>query len=196
MKSSKKSVTAEEVEIFNTEVIYSQVMCLHSIGRIELEEVLKYELSPVPLSLFDSNREMRHSTSKADLKNRLQIKTSQRLQSKADVVIIVGCGIKGATREQRMGNLANNHVLSVDASLPSREIVMTSSQNKIKMIDIISKYIVDMLAANNWDGKGDEWLIYVMIWMGGGGGWGVAGYGFQYFSIFDSVFVLLFVVLS
>ena len=67
-------------------------MCLLSIGRIELEEVLKYELAPVPLSLFDSNREMRHSTSKADLKNRLQIEISQRLQSKADVVITDGCG--------------------------------------------------------------------------------------------------------
>ena len=67
-------------------------MCLLSIERIELEEVLKYELSPVPLSLFGSNGEMKHSTSKADLKNRLQIETSQRLQSKADVVIIDGCG--------------------------------------------------------------------------------------------------------
>ena len=77
MKSSKKSVKAGEVKIFNTEVIYSQVMCLLSIGMIELEEVLKYELSPVPLSFFDSNGEMRHSTSKAKLKNRLQIETSQ-----------------------------------------------------------------------------------------------------------------------
>ena len=68
MKSSKKFVKAGEVEIFNTEVIYSRVMCLLSIGRIELEEVLKYELSPDPLSLFDSNGEMRHSTSKTDLK--------------------------------------------------------------------------------------------------------------------------------
>ena len=67
-------------------------MCLLSIGMIELEEVLKYKLSPVPLSFFDSNGEMRHSTSKAKLKNRLQIETSQWLQSKADVVIIDGCG--------------------------------------------------------------------------------------------------------
>ena len=67
-KSSKKSVKAGEVEFFNTEVIYSRVMCLLRIERIELEEVLKYELAPVPLSLLESNREMRHSTSKADLK--------------------------------------------------------------------------------------------------------------------------------
>ena len=37
MKSSKKPVKAGEVEIFNTEVIYSGVMCLLSIRRIELE---------------------------------------------------------------------------------------------------------------------------------------------------------------
>ena len=162
----------------------------------ELEEVLKYELSPAPLSLFDSNGEMRHSTSKAKLKNRLQIKTSQRLQSKADVVIIDGCGklwitlwpknatsrvlayqiyqhvtfllctedmnvflvfdrysIKDVTRKKRTGNLANNHVLALDAPLPSREIVMTSSQNKVQEIDIISKYTVDMLAANQFKNR-------------------------------------------
>ena len=82
MKSSKKSAKSGEVEIFNTEVIYSQGMRLLSIGSIELEEILKYELPPVPLDLFDSNGEMR---SKADLKNRYQIETSQ---SKANVVII------------------------------------------------------------------------------------------------------------
>ena len=92
MKSSKKSVKAGEIEIFYTQAIYSQVMWLFRIGRIELEDHLKYELSAVPLSLFDSNGKMRHSTSKADLKNRLQIKTSQRLPSKADVVIINGFG--------------------------------------------------------------------------------------------------------
>ena len=174
-------------------------MCLLSIGMTELEEVLKYELSPVPLSLFDSNGEMRHSTSKAKLKNRLQIETSQRLQSKADVVIIDGCGnlwsiswpknatlrdlayqlyqhvtfllatedmdvflvfdryfkysIEGTTRKKRAGNLANNDVLTLDAPLPSREIVMNSSQNKIQGIDIISKYIVDMLTANHFKNR-------------------------------------------
>ena len=68
MKSSKKSVKAGEVEMFNTEVIYSRAMCLLRIGRIELEEVLNYELSPLPSYLFDSNGKIRHSTSKADLK--------------------------------------------------------------------------------------------------------------------------------
>ena len=52
MKSSKKCAKAGEVEIFNTEVIYSRVMCLLRIGKIELEEVLNYELSPVLIFLI------------------------------------------------------------------------------------------------------------------------------------------------
>ena len=34
-------------------------------GRIKLEDVLKYELSPIALSLFDKNGEMRDSKSKS-----------------------------------------------------------------------------------------------------------------------------------
>ena len=52
MKSSKKCAKAGEVEIFNTEVIYSRVMCLLRIGKIELEEVLNYELSPALIFLI------------------------------------------------------------------------------------------------------------------------------------------------
>ena len=61
--------------------------------------------------------------------------------------------IKDVTRKKRTGNLANNHVLALDAPLSSREIVMTSSQNKVQEIDIISKYTVDMLAANQFKNR-------------------------------------------
>ena len=57
--------------------------------------------------------------------------------------------IKGTTGEERTENLANNHVLILDAPLSSREIAMASSENKIQAIDIIFKYIVDRLAANH-----------------------------------------------
>ena len=52
MKSSKKCAKAGVVETFNTEVIYSRVMCLLRIGKIELEEVLNYELSPALIFLI------------------------------------------------------------------------------------------------------------------------------------------------
>ena len=63
MKSGKKCSKSEEIKVFNTELIYSRVMCLLSIGRITLENVLKYELSPIPLSLFENTGEMRASKS-------------------------------------------------------------------------------------------------------------------------------------
>lgn len=58
--------------------------------------------------------------------------------------------IKGATREQRTGNISNNHILNLDAPLPTREIIMTSSQNKIQVIDIVSKYIIELLSINHF----------------------------------------------
>ena len=42
MKVGKKSVKLDEIEVYNTEMIYTRVMCLFSMGRIELEDVLKY----------------------------------------------------------------------------------------------------------------------------------------------------------
>ena len=45
LPSDKKSVKVGDVEIFSTEAIYARVMCLLSIGSINLEEVLKHELS-------------------------------------------------------------------------------------------------------------------------------------------------------
>ena len=43
-------------------------MSLLSIGRITLEDVLKYELSPIPLSLYENTGEMRASQNEVDLK--------------------------------------------------------------------------------------------------------------------------------
>ena len=91
MKSARKSVRSGDIQIFNTEVIYSRVMCLLSIGRVKLEEVLRFELSPKPLSIFQTNGEMRPSKSKSDLKTVLQVTTFQRNQSKSEVIIVDGC---------------------------------------------------------------------------------------------------------
>ena len=61
IKSGKEWLKSGEIGFFNRELIYSHVMWLPSIGRINFEDVLKYELSPLPLSLFDSFGEMRAS---------------------------------------------------------------------------------------------------------------------------------------
>ena len=66
-------------------------MCLLSIGIITLEDVLKYELSPILLPLFENTGDMRASKSKLELKKALQVETSLLLQPKLNVVIIDGC---------------------------------------------------------------------------------------------------------
>ena len=54
------------------------------------EDVLKYELSPILLFLFENTGEMRALKSKVDLKKALQVDRSLRLQPKLNVVIIDG----------------------------------------------------------------------------------------------------------
>ena len=91
MKVGKKYVNLDEIEVYNTEMIHTRVMCPLSMGRIELEDVLKYEISPIPLTLFENNGEMRDSKAKSSLKSALQVETSCRLQPKADAIIVGGC---------------------------------------------------------------------------------------------------------
>ena len=57
-------------------MIYSRVLHLLCSNRITLEEVLKYELSPIPLSLFKDDGEMRSTPSRPVLKSSLQIEVS------------------------------------------------------------------------------------------------------------------------
>ena len=68
MKSGKKWSKSGEIEVFNTELISSRVMYLLSIGRITLEDVLRYELSPMPLFLFENTGEITALKSKGNLK--------------------------------------------------------------------------------------------------------------------------------
>ena len=64
MKSGKKWSKARDIEVFNTELIYSCVLCLLNIGIITIEDVLRYELPSILLSLFENTGEMRASKSK------------------------------------------------------------------------------------------------------------------------------------
>ena len=66
-------------------------MYLLSIGITTLEDVLKFELSSIPFSLFENNGQIRVSKSKSDLKKALQVEMSLRLQPKSNVAIIDVC---------------------------------------------------------------------------------------------------------
>ena len=68
---NKKSVKAGDIEVYNTEIIHTRVMCILTTNRIKLDEVLKYQLSPIPNSLIRENGNMRLAKSKSTLKNNL-----------------------------------------------------------------------------------------------------------------------------
>ena len=56
----------------------------------------------------------------------------------------------GITWIQKTTNLSNTRILSLNAPLPSREVIMTSSTNKTQLIHVILQYLVDMLSVNHY----------------------------------------------
>ena len=69
-----------------------------------------------------------------DLANRMYKSVTYTLAKGVDVYLVFDryypYSIKGMTRVQRTANLSNTHVLSLDAPLQSREVIMISSINK------------------------------------------------------------------
>ena len=59
-------------------MLYSQVMCLLSVGQISLEDLFFYELSAVLKSMFTVTGEGRFQKNKTALKNKLKIEVSKR----------------------------------------------------------------------------------------------------------------------
>ena len=90
--------------MYKTEVIYSPVMCLLSVKYVELKDIFKYELSPIPLSLRDENRDSCLAKRKADPKNTFKEKVSLRacLSEDADVSNLVNVfqGLRNETSTQ------------------------------------------------------------------------------------------------
>ena len=92
MTSANKSIKLDGKPVYDTEFIYTRVICLQQYRDIDITDVLSYELSPVPVSLFDESGAMR-AQSKAVLKKKLQVEQSSRIQGVPEAVIIDGCAM-------------------------------------------------------------------------------------------------------
>ena len=64
MSVSKKRVNIDSVAVFDTSLIYSQVLCLKKVRNSDMKEVLHHELVGVPPSMFNESGDMRIATSK------------------------------------------------------------------------------------------------------------------------------------
>jgi len=89
MQLMKKHISVGTVKVYDTSLIYSRIIGLQASGRkLSLDDVLKYELSPVPMALFDSSGDMRVAKAKSTLKRQLQVEATMRHVSKNSSVII------------------------------------------------------------------------------------------------------------
>ena len=69
MREVERKVKMEDVVVDNTDVIYFRVIYLLNALQTDLIDMFEYELSPIPLSLFDENGERRLENQNVDLKN-------------------------------------------------------------------------------------------------------------------------------
>jgi len=94
MAVTKKHIQVGTTKLHDTTLIYSRIIGLQASGRdMKLDEVLKYELAPMPTSMFTNTGEMRLATSKSTLKNKLKVEVMTRSTSKPANVIIDGSAI-------------------------------------------------------------------------------------------------------
>ena len=100
------------------------------------------------------------------LKDAMKVEVSKRSTKAADVIVLDGCAIlwivhwpengnwimlhhfnryspKSSTRQGRVASVNQRHTLSLSSSLPSQNTVLKSTHNKIQLIDIITKYLLE-----------------------------------------------------
>ena len=56
MQLMKKHVGVGAIKVYDTNVIYSRIIGLQaSVREVDIDDVLKYELAPIPMAMFDSS---------------------------------------------------------------------------------------------------------------------------------------------
>ena len=84
------AITKKHIQVGSAKV-YDAIIGLKASGRdLNLNNVLKYELAPIPTSMFPNNGEMRLATSKSTLKDTFKVEVTGRYTPKATSVIVDG----------------------------------------------------------------------------------------------------------
>ena len=93
MSTMKRHIKIGNSKLYDTDLIYSRVIGLHTSRNMSMKEVLKFELSPIPTSLYEDSGDMRLAKAKSVFKKKLQIDQSDRTSSKPEIIIIDGCAL-------------------------------------------------------------------------------------------------------
>ena len=133
MKEGKKSNKKKDVEVYNTEIIFSRVMYLLSAGQIDIGDLFSYELSPVPTSLFHDTGEGRYPTSKSVLKNEMKVEVSTR-NIYPNAIVIDGCAMLHAAVHWPKGGKVKDLIKAISGYVSSsKEYYKTSEVTHIVM---------------------------------------------------------------
>ena len=94
MKECKKKTRTDTAEQFDSGLIVARALGLMKSRDVKVEQILSYELAPVPSSEFEEKtRDLRIAKSKSILKNKLQVEQSARATGQPDAIVIDGCAI-------------------------------------------------------------------------------------------------------
>ena len=62
-ETGKSGIKNKTVEVYNTEIIFSRIMYLLPAGHIQMEDLFKYELPPVPTAKTQEKVDTLHQKS-------------------------------------------------------------------------------------------------------------------------------------
>ena len=106
MAITKKRIQVGSAMVYDINLVYSTIIVLKaSCQDMNLNEVLKYELAPIPTSMLTNNGEMRLATSKSTLKSKLKVELTGRYAPKATSVIIDGSAISWVVHWRTQGTV-------------------------------------------------------------------------------------------
>lgn len=93
MATTAKSIKLGNAKVYDLNAIYSRVIVLLSSDRdVHVEDVLTYELAPLPTAMFTEDG-MRICKAKSALKKSLQVKISRKNAGDANITIIDGSAL-------------------------------------------------------------------------------------------------------
>jgi hypothetical protein len=97
MVGNQRRHTSDKKGHIGCKLVFSRLMILIQYRDIDVRSVMKYELAPIPTSLFDGTKnqpEMRIAKAKATIKRALQVEHSSRVfTSQPDAVFLEACAI-------------------------------------------------------------------------------------------------------
>ena len=143
-----------------------------------MEQILSYELAPVPTSMFEEKtRDLRFAKSKSILKNKLQVEQSACATGQPDAIVTDGYAIlwvvhwpskgsvqdlvtnflkyvkgklKGGTRVHLIFATVNTSLkLCLSSPLPPQQVALTVTKNKTQLIDMICDELVSTVELSN-----------------------------------------------